>query len=301
MFFFGTPNLEALSPEALHRDRRTFVRAYRHLTKAGGGRTTRPPQSAPGIDAGQVGQMVDGLRSTGLAVWRGLFADPEFIAAGKAALEEFSMKCAATFDGQPADVTMLQDPESGAVFNRASETMRTRTYFYGPGDNAPPPIRRVLTDPNLQEVASRYFDRDTACQYVLAEKLQPGTPDRWHMDRIVDQIKVMVLLTDVAMEDGPLRYKLTTHRAQKALGEIYHETYRNGVSSAYPPDPLVSQLPGDIVFGTGKAGDAFIFDTVGVHSGTKCESGQRLGFVANYVGETPKTQFFNKMAPGRWI
>jgi len=131
----------------------------------------------------------------------------------------------------------------------------------------------------------------------LSVTQSPGT---WHFDKIFDQVKAMVLLSDVGREHGPIRYKAATHRDRPAFVDLFlHESFKrgaiHGLDYAYPPQPLVERLPHEDLFGVGRAGDVLFFDTLGLHTGTACSTGERRAVVAAYNAQTARNNRLYKL------
>lgn len=55
--------------------------------------------------------------------------------------------------------------------------------------------------------------------------------------------------------------------------------YVHGYDFSHFSETVVDSIPGEIRYGTGRGGDAFVFDTAGLHSGMRCHEGRRLAIV----------------------
>jgi hypothetical protein len=234
-----------------------------------------------------------------------MLADDLVLGALREQMSQLTADWSRAFAGQPADARRVVDDQGARTYTRSGyiDNGRTRINFQGEQlQRAPQPIRAVAFDPRMAEVCSRHFDSDATCSAVLAERLSPSPAgDWWHIDRIVDQVKVMVLLNDVEMDQGPLQFKAGTHRGVPELGPIYHQVFASGVDYAYPPGPLVERLARATRFGIGRAGDCIFFDTLGIHSGTRCLSGERLALVSTFYGDTNKTRLLQRLSKVKWI
>ena len=287
------------TPE-LENDPNRFGELYSELTRQRFSRNDRDAIETP--DEALVANRVSELCSNGIAICRGLFAETAWLNDAANEMTQLVEQWHQVFDSAPADMRRY-DVNSGLSLTRGNFQRDGRIRgTYTDAKTMPAAYRQVMQHPALQEIASRYFDADTSASYLLAEQLQPSQAgDWWHIDRIVDQVKVMVLLTDCTLAHGPLRFKQQTHRHVTELQPVYFSIFRGGVDYAYPPGPLVDKIDGDIVFGTGKAGDAIIFDTLGIHSGMPCVEGVRQALVSTYFGNTDKTHQLQQLAGGRWI
>lgn len=287
------------------RDENAFSDGYRQLTEQRFTRRKRGDRRM-GDQETVVEDIVRQLRETGFARWPG-FLSAEQIASGNDEMERLEAKWHEHF-ADACDNANVDDAASGATYTHINfaEYRRLRVNFLQSkvrkASSAPVLVGDLLACEPLSEVASRYFDHDTTTNYLLAERLEPSPKaDNWHIDRIVDQLKVMILLTDVTPDQGPLRYKLGTHRPRPELMSVYHRMFGNGVSDGYLETELAERLSGEVVFGTGKAGDALFFDTLGVHSGTMCRADFRRAYVTTFTGKTRKTRQLLKLSPQNWI
>jgi hypothetical protein len=299
-----TRTIDRWRGEKLKRDQARFLKLYRRLSAQRFSQRQRQPGACPGVADEQIDKVVTDLRKDGIAVWPGLLTDSAILNPLRALMNELAAEWNQVFATQPPDARRVVDAGDSRVYLRSGtiQNGRTRVSFQGQQlERAPAPIQAVARDPRLAEVCSRYFDIDATCSYVLAEKLEPSEEgDWWHIDRITDQVKVMVLLNDVGMNQGPLQFKAGTHLGTPELGPVYHQVFACGVDYAYPPGPLVQQLAAATHLGTGRAGDCIFFDTLGVHSGTRCLSGERLALVGTYFGDTCRSRTLQRLRKG-WI
>ena len=282
-----------------------FGALYRQLTTQRFQNLRRRPRTLDTTREPKIVDAVEQLRNRGIAVIRG-WLDEETIEAGRRQMLDIENRWQELFgDRCDEEVNDIEDDQIRARFNYGNYSIsgRRRAIFLAKNKSvAPPFIRGIYENPELKEIASRYFDSDTESGYVLAERLEPSAePDKWHLDRITDQLKVMILLTDVDMDQGPLRYKMNTHRAPAGMDEMYYRVFQKGVSEGNPSESQVASMPGEIMYGTGKAGDCFVFDTVGIHSGTICNAGFRQAYVSTFYGQTRKTNMLLRNSPQAWI
>lgn len=295
--------LDSWKGEKLRESLARFEKAYELLTRRRFEQRERIPQVVDPDFEGDLATITDQLREKGFAICRGWF-DEQWVQTARAEMDGLETKWHQIFQDKTKRAN-VDDPESKGTFicGNYEQNKRLRVnFFQGQAEAAPSAIAGLLTDPRLVEIASRYFDSDTESSYVLAERLEPAPQgDRWHVDRIVDQLKAMVLLTDVEQEQGPLRYKSQTHRVPEGMSEVYHRVFKNGVDEAYPDNELVDSMAGEVVYGCGKAGDCIIFDTLGIHSGTQCTAGFRQAFVATFAGPTHKTKQLQRWTNQDWI
>jgi len=104
------------------------------------------------------------------------------------------------------------------------------------------------------------------------------TQFKWHHDMDDKRFKVMMLLTDVGEKDQYMTYALRSH----TMLHPYERFLKNNLEVEYV-QPYVGTL--DIFKATGKAGDIFIFDSNGMHSGNRCKGKTRDVFIVEYTAD----------------
>lgn len=249
----------------------------------------------------QASAVADELDRTGLACWRGLFADEGFLASAREFTRTVGDLADQAFARDTSGAADIMDEARHLRYARADNISafggrtygRSRAYWtasYGPDPSGI--LSRVAGDETIAAVLESYLGTRPVQVAVLAERLVPSVEgDDWHIDCYDDQVKAMILLDDVGMEQGPMRYKLGSHRCTTpAKRELLFELFRKGDDWAYPSPRVVTAMPGEIAYCTGKAGDCYFFDTLGIHSGTRCLSGERLALVVYPVVWTMRAQ-----------
>jgi hypothetical protein len=287
----------------LAHNQRLFLSTYNRLSVRSSSNNGRVPQRFPDGEEHRLEGIVAAMRRDGCVHWPGLFADPGFLAEARDTLSEAFAIWKAEFAKVEDNREDLWYGSKGWGLRRGDFQRygRMRVNFFNLEQAVVPPlIRRVMDDPRLAEVAVRYYGAGVKCRYVLAENLHPSEEgDTWHFDSIGDQFKVMILLSDVGPENGPMRYKLGSH--QKPPPEIelfYHQTFRRGLDYGYPSLCLAEKVAGEIKIATGRAGDCFLFDTIGLHAGSRCQMGTRLSLVVAFEVDSRKNRILKRMRGG---
>ena len=103
----------------------------------------------------------------------------------------------------------------------------------------------------------------------------------WHHDMEDKQFKVMILLTNVGWRDQYMRYAVGTHM----LYHPYERFLQNELEMEYCKQATGNRKL-EIVNTTGKAGDAFVFDTNGMHAAKRSSGKVRDTFFLGYSGNT---------------
>ncbi|MEM1331311.1 MAG: phytanoyl-CoA dioxygenase family protein [Planctomycetota bacterium] len=274
----------------LSGDERRFIRWHDRLDR---GRAA--DRATDGLEGDAARVLID-LRRDGFARWPGVFADPAFLDDARVSADEILDRARRSLSEAPPG-GRAHDERSSAEFWKGSNPQdgRTRANFDAKQrDGVPDALSGVFDHGPLASVVRGYYGIDSVwCGALLVEELAGSkTADAWHFDKLFDQVKVMILLEDATEEQGPLRYKLGTHRRPPELDFLFHRSFKGGPHDGlcynYPPMPLVDKLGGEVALGTGRAGDAIVFDTLGVHSGSICWSGRRLALVMSFNARTAK-------------
>jgi hypothetical protein len=260
-----------------------FQLLYHRLAARPDGITRRLRQFEPEVEA-ELERVVREVRERGIAVWPGLYAESAFLDEANrlvASLEAPVREALRCSDGEG-----VYDPINERTYWPNTE-YRLRTFYKeSESSQRPPVIDRVIREPVLCEADYRL--RGTNSIYgVLAENLHPEESNqkwhfdskKWHLDVLGDQLKAMVLLTDVESTQGPMEYKVGSHRLP--LPRRWHPNQQHG--TYFSPEE-VAELPGELLQATGRAGDCVIFDPHGLHRGTPCVNAERKALVVYYQG-----------------
>ena len=277
----------------LERHEGLFVRVYDGLARHANADADLPPGGSEDPARG----VVRDLARDGVAWWRGLYADPDFLASARADVDAACRLVEDRRAGELSTARTTVDP-SGWTLSRPLERQgRTRVTVPRRSTTLPDSARVLMEDTRLSAVVRSYLGAESWVNYVLMERLEPALEgDFWHIDKLYDQVKAMVLLTDVDPEHGPVRYKPGTHRERpEALNRVLHQTLRHGLSWAYPPDPFVRELDAPEMLATGRAGDVLFLDTLTIHSGTRCRTDHRDLLVAAFNVKTRKNEFLSRL------
>ncbi len=274
------------------RNERLFLWTYDRISRPPRPSRARVPFRFQEAEEQQIEAVVKELRQNGMAIWRGLFADPNFLQEALSTLDEDLSRWESIFREGDDSCEQVSDEGTQCVFYRGPKKKyeydrRTRVYYQSPRNHTS--IQKMRDDPRLREVVCRYYQLGVEpYQTVLGEKLSPSPiGDSWHIDRIKDQLKIMILLSDVGPEHGPMRYKLGTHqKPPPKVDHFFYQYFRAGTDYAYVSPPLAELAQGEDKLALGSAGDCVFFDTTGLHSGTRCQAGERLALVVTF-GDIP--------------
>lgn len=133
----------------------------------------------------------------------------------------------------------------------------------------------IATDPFLLEIIARYYRRSFGLGRADALRIEPMNLGRygsfqWHHDARGKQVKIQVMLTDVAANGQRMTYLKQSHR------QYYSYLRSRGDGSRFEADYRSHpELAARVVDVTGPAGTVGIFDTNGLHSGNRNETARR--------------------------
>jgi len=240
------------------------------------------------------------LRRDGVAIWRGFFSDTQCDEVNRY-LDELMMRNKDGFDRLPREIEGFKDPvyngfehtreiveaeftaygeeRMSFVYNRA----RVRVY------ETPKSLRDVFENEVVSELAARYLGHTVGHKRALLEELKPSLlSDPWHVDNSGNSFKMMLLTEDCSMDNGPMRYKIGTHKGIGSAAKLRVNWLMLKFGYMYSALNILEYrtLPNDqVMWGTGKKGDVIFFDPSGIHSGSRAISGRRRTVV---IPKTPR-------------
>lgn len=142
---------------------------------------------------------------------------------------------------------------------------------------------RTAFDDTILEIMARYFRKPFGLGRVGATRLPPTEPHRdssyqWHHDGRGRQLHLMILLTDVAADGQRMQYLTRSHL------RYYSKMRGQGHGTRFEADVVRGDWLGDrIIEVTGPAGTVAVFDSNGLHSGTRNASALRDAVIYSYI------------------
>lgn len=245
-----------------------------------------------------VAQAVRNLRDDGFHIWRG------FLSAARA--EELAALARSTRTrSAELDFGMKQviDPETGWSFLKPKSGRSRATLALDGSCFLPGCVDALCRDDRLLEAVERSYRCRTSATWVCLEHLSPCTNQLmqwWHIDRVMDQCKALVLLNDVAEGNGPMLLARRSHvfaGPRRAIDFIY---FREG--------PDFSDVPASLAFAhetvptIGKAGDLVLFNTRAFHATGRADAGERVTATLYFASlDTPLNRLLSGHHPGHWV
>ncbi len=180
----------------------------------------------------------------------------------------------------------------------------------------PPGVEKLAKNLLVDEVCKTWLNSDKGG--IWRSTLSwlspaPATHIGWHIDSIYDVIKVMILLTDVELINGPMYFIKGSHRLNdNAVSRYKHRIFKwSPTESPAPrlpenaiindPDPATiddvtpvklnnEELPKLVA--TGKRGDAIFFETSAFHSGNRALSMRKTVILSTPTKDTTFKNIF---------
>ena len=146
-----------------------------------------------------------------------------------------------------------------------------------------PAFVAMAVDDLALDVAARYYRKPFFLGRAEACRLLPSAADQygsyqWHHDTRGKQLKLMVLLSDVAPDGQRMRYVRGSHRRFYSHSRLY------GAGSRFEHDVRGHPIPDDqIADVAGPAGTVAFFDTNGLHTGTRNGTAARDTVTVTYT------------------
>ena len=184
--------------------------------------------------------------------------------------------------------------------------------FFQPG------VELIANNEIVKNIFSNWYCNNLAkVQRATMDWIVPAeiSHNGWHVDVIKDQLKCMILMDDVDIENAPMFFAKKSHRVENNIEiktkKMIFETgikveqrdskrfWKKHAASfglrhiGYLPDDIVENYPDDLktekividdtsydkFICTGKKGDVIFFESNGFHSGNRCLSGIRKDLV----------------------
>lgn len=242
---------------------------------------TRPKKSGTGKN-----QIINGLIENGIHFQTNRFSIQEIEELKKITFfyfEKWKEKMAHLSCPENQSEIHFEDKENNVYFSKGKRfevDRRIRVYWRYNQADIPLPIRKLMFDASFRDLIADYYNikniENIDCPMIVAEKLLPSTSwEKWHIDRISDQFKIMIPLHDIGENMGPMYYLMKSQTPKKARKSIYHSIFTNGVGANINLEKVIAKESGKIVSTICKTGDCIYFDTFGIHSGSQCLEGER--------------------------
>jgi hypothetical protein len=141
----------------------------------------------------------------------------------------------------------------------------------------------VCLRPRFVDLIEAYLGRAAYLHQAVGLRLLPASGIKtgsfqWHHDAWGKRINLMLLLTDVGEQDQYMTYVEGSHRIRHGLAGFEN--------SRLDPSCYGGRLASAPIFkALGRAGDAFVFDSNGLHSGNRTMGAVRDVFILHYTAD----------------
>ncbi len=148
-----------------------------------------------------------------------------------------------------------------------------------------PTLVRFCATPFLLSLIEAYLKKPSFVHQAVASRYLPMSRSgfgsfQWHHDSWGKRLNVMILLSDVAEEDQYMSYLLGSHSIRHPYERYLNSRIEN--VEEYTKGRL-SEI--NYYKATGKAGDVFVFDPNGLHSGNRTDGRTRDSFIINWSAD----------------
>jgi hypothetical protein len=163
---------------------------------------------------------------------------------------------------------------------------RQRAYWLN-APQAPAVFQSLMNDTALHMLAEQSAGSPVTCESLLCEIVEesifPSTVKNWHIDKLADQIKIMIPLAAVTEDCGPLTWLDNTLPEQLIRANAPHSHIHFSYIYSAMQTTIATFIPNDapiiqaskVKQAIGEPGDVFILNTRCIHSGSQVVTGAR--------------------------
>ncbi len=175
----------------LMSNERLFLWTYNRVSRPPSPSRARVPCRFQQTEEQQIEAIVSELRQNGMAIWRGLFADPVFLNEARSTLDEDFSRWEKIFRERDDTCEEIFDEESRCRFYRGTKKKfeidkRIRVLYSH--HHLPLPIQKMKGDLRLREVVCRYYQLDAGeCHYIRDSSLISTCVQMIHSQRTSDE------------------------------------------------------------------------------------------------------------------
>lgn len=170
--------------------------------------------------------------------------------------------------------------DAGAGFTEDFFSKKENAYYSTNPFKYSEQLIKSCSSKKLTSIINHYFRADTYIYRAGAARILPIDSTgygsfQWHHDAWGKSVNVMFLLSDVEEGDQAMTYILGSQKL--------HHSFEKFMHSRLSLDYCKERMANIKIFTCrGKAGDIFIFDTNGVHSGNRTAGKERDTFIVSY-------------------
>jgi hypothetical protein len=191
------------------------------------------------------------------------------------------------------DLHELKDFFAQCIATKPLDQLVQQVSFSGPADwisfGSNSAARRIVYDPLLTALAEYYLGSPVRLAFWRGYRLLPRRPFLyrawdWHNDQKRAEIKAMVLLSDVPSGGQAMEYIKGSH--------VHWWQIETQADTKYSMQEALSLGRGVVTRCIGTAGTIILFDTNGIHRGTRSLHDTRDILAFNYVEDAERSPIF---------
>lgn len=249
--------------------RTSYINFYALLSKLRGSKHT---DCSEYVDS----DLVNKLNEDGYIVLRGLFNHEEVNLLKKKTIEHLSSSETINNDGDFRRFCAEKSNEISNIFSSNKVIKKYKKAYLG---------------------YDSIFD-STLAGHLTYTKNNKGSGAGWHRDSYIRQVKSIVYLTDVELENGPFEYLVSSHKRKNVIRDA---NFLSKIADGGHNQIRYTNNEIEIIkkeFGyeskliTGRKGDVVIADTRGLHRGSPIISGERIA-LTNYCRDLSLSSLFS--------
>ncbi|MFQ2086914.1 hypothetical protein ACK33N_20010 [Aeromonas veronii] len=180
----------------------------------------------------------------------------------------------------------LTDREKGRIWVKSFENEGRRRAYWLNSNSAPEVFYQLMNSTYLKNIAERQANAPAFCESLLCEEL--STPllfhhgRNWHIDKLADQIKIMIPLDTISEGNGPLRWLEGTTPdvligKQQPRSHLHHSFIYSGMKTTianFLPTSLTTTLAKKECTALAQQDQLILLNTSCIHSGSLTETGK---------------------------
>ena len=245
----------------------------------------------PSDELVQAKEVVEQLKSNGIATLQGIFSNELFLRNAKQDINALLQKAHEKLNELPDGIGDIYAPPSGHRFVRDAPLeycgrTRIRLSWTPEQDQKEMPewMVKIVKERQLLQIAENYFGVPVSIKRYTIDELIPAQSSlEWHTDTVHDCLKTFIFLEDCKPENGYTKFRTGTHRMDSSsIRSTYYLMHKYGPPFHYP-GPIQYVSPGEIIKGVGLAGDSIFLTTRAFHAAANCILGRRLILVISYT------------------
>jgi hypothetical protein len=173
------------------------------------------------------------------------------------------------------------------------------TYPSNEFENWPGIAQKIIySDAFMLLLTEKFGTTEGVYKCYLEKTFLGGDQTEWHVDSLSQMGRLIVLLSDVDMQSGPMEYIEESHHdisIEHLKIKLRHLLY----AESWTADEKMKNKNLKKNYFCGKNGESYFFDSRGLHRARLTERAQRYVLVISFTSASPMNRFFDS-ARGGW-